>query len=341
MVYSHVPGVDVASSYCLDKDCIMNIIRMSGGLGNQMFQYALYLKLRSQGKEVKFDDINEYRGENVRPIMLSVFRIEYPRATWDEIVALTDSSTEILKRIKRRFTRRKAIEYYEKGHFDPQILTFDTIYLRGEFRSEKYFEDIAGEVRNTYQFQTLEDMHLPDKLYTPTKKYFDAIENCESVSIHMYRSDSRAEEELYEGICTEKYYEGAARYIQEKYPEATFFVFSNEPKWVKGWLNQLIASQIKEGMSKEEIKRMERRFILIESNTEYTGYLDMLLMSHCKHNIISNSSFSWWASWLNENANKTIIAPDRWDNENAEDDTIYMKGMTLINSRGRVERTVK
>ena len=84
----------------------MNIIRMSGGLGNQMFQYALYLKLRSMGKEVKFDDINEYRGENTRPIMLAVFGIDYPRATWDEIIEFTDGSMNPLKRIRRKIFGR-------------------------------------------------------------------------------------------------------------------------------------------------------------------------------------------------------------------------------------------
>ncbi len=84
----------------------MNIIRMSGGLGNQMFQYALYLKLRSLGKEVKFDDINEYRSEGARPIMLALFGIDYPRATWNEIVEFTDGSMEPLKRI---FMTRKSL----------------------------------------------------------------------------------------------------------------------------------------------------------------------------------------------------------------------------------------
>ena len=95
----------------------MNIIRMSGGLGNQMFQYALYLKLRSLGKEVKFDDINEYRSEGARPIMLALFGIDYPRATWNEIVEFTDGSMEPLKRIRRKLFGRRAIEYYEDGFY--------------------------------------------------------------------------------------------------------------------------------------------------------------------------------------------------------------------------------
>ncbi len=318
----------------------MNIIRMSGGLGNQMFQYALYLKLRSMGKEVKFDDINEYRGEDARPIVLAVFGIDYPRATWDEITAFTDGSMELKKRIRRNLFGRRTVEYEEKGFFDPQVLSFASMYLRGAFQSERYFEDIRDEVRSTYQFPELEEMHLPQKHYNNTKSYLDRIEGCEAVALHMYRGDSRNNEELYDGICTEKYYEGAVRYIQEKYPEAVFFIFSNEPKWVKNWVISLMKSQITESMSRQEIKNLEKRFVMVETNSEYTGYLDMLLMSRCRHNIISNSSFSWWGAWLNENPDKLICAPSRWIN-GMEGDEVYTKGMTLLDENGRVERTIE
>ena len=85
----------------------MIIIRMSGGLERQMFQYALYMKLTSMGREVKFDDINEYRDEKAKPIMLSVFGLTYPRATWDEINAFTDGSTKLWDRLRRIFGRRR------------------------------------------------------------------------------------------------------------------------------------------------------------------------------------------------------------------------------------------
>ena len=318
----------------------MNIIRMSGGLGNQMFQYALYLKLKSMGKEVKFDDINEYRGEKARPIMLAVFGVEYPRATWDEINAFTDGSMDIMKRIKRKIFGRHAVEYYEQGFYDPNVLSFDSMYLRGSFQSEKYFEDIKDRIRTLYQFPSLEDMHLPEKLYRATRGCLDAIESSEAVGLHMYRSDSRVDGELYDGICTEKYYEGAVRFMQDKVPDAKFYIFSNEPKWVKGWVNALIQSQITEGMSRDEIRAMEKKFIQVEANTEYTGYLDMMLMSKCKHNIISNSSFSWWSAWINSNPDKIVVAPDRWRCE-MEGDDVYTSGMTRINSRGKVTGTVK
>lgn len=318
----------------------MNIIRMSGGLGNQMFQYALYMKLKTLGKEIKFDDINEYRHDNAKPIMLSVFRANVPRATWDEINAFTDGSMRISARIRRKFTGRKALEYHEEGFFDPKVLTFDDIYLRGGFQSEKYFEDIADKVRETYQFPPLETMHLPDKLYQVTKECLEQIESTMSVSIHMRRSDSRPDEELYEGICTEQYYEAAVQYIQERYPKAIFYIFSNEPKWVKGWVDNLIANRTTEEMSREEKEELQNKFVMVEANTEYTGYLDMQLMTRCKHNIISNSSFSWWGAWLNDNPAKIVVAPDRWKND-IESDDIYTKGMVLINAKGRVNRTVK
>jgi hypothetical protein len=318
----------------------MDIIRMSGGLGNQMFQYALYKKLEALGREVKFDDINEYRGERVRPIMLAVFGITYPRATWDEITAFTDGSMEIRKRIRRQLFGRHAVEYEEQGFYDPKILEFESMYIKGSFQSEKYFADIKEEIRELYRFPALESMHLPEKLYRSTTAVLKEIESCESVGLHMYRSDSRTEGELFAGICTEKYYEGAVRYIQDKAEHARFFIFSNEPKWVKGWVDALIDSQMKEGMDKTEVEAMRDRFVMVESNTEYTGYLDMLLMSRCRHNIISNSSFSWWSSWLNANPDKLVVAPDRWKN-NIESNDIYVKGMTLVNAKGKVNCTLR
>ena len=318
----------------------MNIIRMSGGLGNQLFQYALSMKLCSLGKEVKFDDINEYRKEGASPIMLSAFGIEYKRASWEEIIAFTDGSMKLTKRIRRKLFGRRAVEYEESGGYDEQVLTFDSMYLKGAFQSEKYFKDIEDEVRKAYTFPALEDMHLPEKLYKVTRGCLNQIESTEAVSIHMFRSDSRPDEEVYEGICTEKYYEGAVRYIQEKCKNGVFYIFSNEPKWVRGWVDHLIESQINEDMSEAEIEEMRSKFVMVEAHTEYTGYLDMLLMTKCRHNIIANSSFSWWGSWLNDNPDKLVIAPDKWKN-GMENNDIYTSGMVLVNAKGRVIRTVK
>ena len=79
---------------------------------------------------------------------------------------------------------------------------------------------------------------------------------------------------------------------------------------------------------------------MAEANDEYTAYLDMFLLSQCKHNIISNSSFGWWGAWMNENPEKITIAPNVWLN-GVDSTDIFTEGMILINSKGRVEKKVK
>ena len=93
-------------------------------------------------------------------------------------------------------------------------------------------------------------------------------------------------------------------------------------------------------MTNDDIRKLRDRFILIEANDEYTSYLDMFLLSKCKHNILSNSSFSWWGAWINDNPDKIVIAPNTWLN-GVDSSEIYTEGMVLINPKGRVERRVK
>lgn len=318
----------------------MIIIRMSGGLERQMFQYALYMKLTSLGREVKFDDINEYRDERTKPIMLSVFNLTYPRATWDEINRFTDGSTRLRDRLRKLFTGRRMNIYREKGYYDPQILTLTDAYLDGSFQSEQYFADIRDEVRKAFRFPQLTELHLLPNLYDTTAELLKQIGQTNAVGIHIRRSDSRQNEELYENICTPEYYRAAVDYIKERQPDAVYYIFSNEPKWIKGWMKDLVKSQITEGMTKEEILDVKKKFVMVQTNTEYTSYLDLLLLEKCKHNIISNSSFSWWGAWMNENPDKIIIAPHPWMN-NAQGEEIYTEGMVLINGKGKVVHRVK
>ena len=318
----------------------MIIIRMSGGLERQMFQYALYMKLIAMGREVKFDDINEYRDERTKPIMLSVFDLSYPRATWDEINAFTDGSTRLRDRIRRFFRGRHTNIYKEKGYYDPAILQMENAYLDGSFQSQMYFDDVKEEVRNAFQFPKLEEMHLSPAIYEETKALLTQIEGTNAVGIHIRRSDSRPNEELYEGICTAGYYCAAVGYIKERYPDASYYIFSNEPKWVKSTRKALIQSQLTEGMSREEVTAIKKKFVMVQSNTEYTAYLDLLLLSKCKHNVLSNSSFSWWGAWLNDNPDKIMVAPTPWMN-NSNGEEIYTEGMVLINGKGKVVHKVK
>lgn len=306
----------------------MIIIQMSGGLGNQMFQYALYMKLISQGKEVKFDDINEYRNENARPIMLAVFGIVYPRATWDEITAHTDGSLRLSHRIRRRLLGRKSLEVREKdANFDPALLEANPAYLTGYFQSEKYFKDIEADIRKTFRFPDHRSMQLPADLDKKIAAYQNMIEHSDAISVHIRRGDYLLKYENYGGICTDAYYETAIVYMRTRFPEAVFFIFSNEIRWAGEWLKSrnFILGEADE----------DEGFCLIEETNEYTGYLDMMLMSKCKHHIIANSSFSWWGAYLNENPQKVIVAPDKWSNHKDYRD-IYTDNMLRVSAEGKM-----
>lgn len=305
----------------------MNIIRMTGGMGNQMFQYALYLKLCSMGRKVKFDDVSEYRLSNARPRMLWAFGISYPKADKEEVDEMTDSFLKLSHRIRRKLFGRKSREYHEKVcNYDDQALAEDETYLTGYFQSEKYFKDIEEKVRHTYVFTDKIWDGLLRETVQKIKGYQNQIKNTISVSLHVRRGDYTENEAVYGGICTEEYYKGAIRIILGRFPDAVFFIFSNDVPWVKEWIGRL-----------EQELRMPQgeRFVAIEGTTEETGYLDMFLMSCCRHYIIANSSFSWWGAWLGREAGKIVAAPYPWSNTQNYVD-IYTKEMIRINAKGEL-----
>lgn len=294
----------------------MNIIRMTGGLGNQMFQYALYLKLRSMGREVKMDDRSEYVLDNARPIMLWVFGIDYQAADQKEINQLTDGNLNPLHRIRRKLFGRKSLEYQEADcNFDEQVLQRDPAYLTGYFQSEKYFADIAEQVREAFSFSERIWDGLDEKLVKRIKSYKEQIRNTRAVALHIRRGDYLNVPELYGGICTENYYAKAVSLMKERVPEAVFYVFSNDPVWAKSWVKQQ--------------ENEKNPMVVIEGTGEDTGYLDLMLMSECRHYILANSSFSWWGAWLGKAKDKCVIAPAVWQNGKAQED-IYTEQMIRL-----------
>ena len=265
------------------------VIQLSGGMGNQMFQYALYLQLKALGKNVKIDDKTEYEGRNARPIRLSVFDAKYATPTETEMKCLTDSYLDLCSKIRRKLTGRKTAEYMEKSQlFDSSVLEKDRAYLVGWWQSEKYFADIRDEVRKAFVFKSIE---LSEKM----KEYEKQMQESNSVSVHIRRGDYLDVDEVYGGICTKEYYEKAMKRMKEEIPDGRFFIFTNDVPWVK------------EHMAGENIT-------VVEGNDEDAGYIDMYLMTQCKHYILANSSFSWWGCYLNPSNDKKVIAPKTWAN---------------------------
>ncbi|MDE7428875.1 MAG: alpha-1,2-fucosyltransferase [Lachnospiraceae bacterium] len=293
----------------------MIILQLAGGLGNQMFQYALYLQLKSLGREVRIDDVSGFLEDRQRDPALAPFGIDYEKPSRDELRRLLDDSPLPWDRVRRKLFGRKKKSYFEEGKlFVPQVLTWDEIYLEGYWQTEKYFQAVEAQVREAYDTDSLIAYLKREGLWNSAgqdgaraaRQYLEEIESTCSVSVHVRRGDYLTPENqaLFGGICTDAYYIEAIRQMRERYPQCRFYLFCNDREWGR-----------QEQWEEEGLTR-----IRLPEKTESAGknrvtdYAEFLLMSRCKHHILANSSFSWWASYLNSNPDKSVLVPDRWLN---------------------------
>lgn len=283
----------------------MIIIQMMGGLGNQMFQYALYCQFKSMGIDVKVDDEAGFKEDKQRNPALAPFGIVYEKADPKEIIKMRDSSLAFTARVRRKIFGRHNHSYFEENKlFQSKIFDWDNIYLEGYWQSEKYFPDVGERLKAEFGLDRLRSCREKGYgLSAQAESCLTRIEETRSVSIHVRRGDYLLPENqaLFGNICTDCYYENAMKAITDKYPDCTFYLFSNDTDsdWTDGWL-KAHANGINEIVP-----------IRLPDEKDYEA---LALMSRCKHNILANSSFSWWASYLNDNPEKTVIAPEKWLN---------------------------
>ncbi|OGI07766.1 MAG: hypothetical protein A2Y40_09295 [Candidatus Margulisbacteria bacterium GWF2_35_9] len=268
----------------------MIITSIYGGLGNQMFQYALGRKLAIiTNQDFKYD-LTAFKKYKVHQYGLSSFNIKGSIAIDSEIKKLKYQKPTILDLLL--FHKNLNLDSYIKEtifSFDKSVLKIvDDVYLDGYWQSEKYFLDIRKEL--------LSDFSLIDEVIGEGANYLEKINQTNSVSIHIRRGDylSNNQASLIHGICSKDYYIKSMTYIESQIKNPIYFVFSDDQAWVK-----------KEITSKHPIYYMD-------FNGPEKNYEDLYLMSQCKFNIIANSSFSWWGAWLNEHKNKIVIAPKQW-----------------------------
>ncbi len=299
----------------------MVIIQLAGGLGNQMFQYALYLQFQNLHKEVKIDDVAGFVEDEKRDPSLSAFGITYQKADPKEIEEMLDASLLFWHRVRRKLFGRKRKSYFEADkRFKPEIFTWDDIYLEGYWQTEKYFEAVADQVREAFDVDRLlmvqqaEDMAKAGrtKLQTKVQTYLRQITQTQSVSLHIRRGDYLTPENqaLFGGICTEAYYKEAVRLMREQYPGCRFFLFTNDKEWAK----ERFADDKGGRTTETALADGEPADVIVVDLPEGSDHEEFALMSKCKHHILANSSFSWWASYLNQNPGKTVLAPPKWLN---------------------------
>lgn len=282
----------------------MVIVRLIGGLGNQLFQYAAARRIAQRRNLPLKLDISGFESYKLHAYSLKHFCIREEFATPEEIAEVKGTSKKGLAKLAFRLGR-KLKPYYRWsvfrephfGPFDPNIMkTPDQVYLDGYWQSEKYFVDIQDVIRREFTVKYEQDRQ--------SRAMAEKIARIQSVSIHVRRGDyvSNPRTNQILGTCGLDYYEQCVKRIAEQILFPHFFVFSDDPRWVT------------------ENLRLDYPATLVTHNDAARNYEDLRLMSMCKHNVIANSSFSWWGAWLNANPTKIVIAPRKWFNAPSLDD---------------------
>ena len=292
----------------------MIIIKLKGGLGNQMFQYAFGKSLASHYGCDLFFDVDDYKENKKRNII-------HTQRSYELFIYNNALVRPVAQEIKRKLLGNRLINYiryklninrkslYQEKTFsyNNEVFKLQTpLYLIGYWQSQQYFYNIRKSIRQDFQFNY-------ENIGTKNEEILLKIkENIFSVSLHVRRGDY-----LIENIyiaSTLEYYLDAIQIIKKTIPNPIFFLFSDDPQWVE-----------------EKLVPLLENCILLDWNVKEVSWMDMMLMSNCSHHIIANSSFSWWGAWLGANLNKIVIAPKKWffdDKINTAD--LYPKDWILI-----------
>lgn len=283
---------------------------LTGGLGNQMFEYAtakaLALKL---DKELNLDlyALQKKTKGIKRDFELDIFDIDLKiSSSW---------KTKLLVKLfpfveQNRTFFQKTVNYFRDYSAIVYLPAFQelegNVILHGHFQNEKYFKQYETIIRKEFTFKhPLKGQNL---------QIAQQMEKSNSVAIHIRRGDYVTDSNF--ALCTKEYYQEAMDRIKREVENPVFFIFSQDFDWINENLT----------FDKEEVH-------FIDWNRGKDSYLDMQLMSLCKHNIIANSSFSWWAAWLNKNPEKRIFAPARWfrkEERNEDLKDFYPQGWKII-----------
>ena len=263
----------------------MVTIKLQGGLGNQMFQYAFGRRVAIERNDNLRLDISNFRhtasGDTPRKFKLDSFNIKAE--------AIEDAGNYRSKKISWNIINKIGLFLQKDFHirFHPLFLKLKSNYFNSFFQSYKYFEKYRKEI--------LEDFNLKTQLPQKGVDLMKDVRDSESVSIHVRRGDYVTNKNYNKsyGVCEIDYYEKAIAEIRKKINNPTFYIFSDDIEWAKFNLKMGSAT-------------------VFVSEYNLGEYIELELIKSCKHNIIANSTFSWWGAWLNENPNKIVISPLKW-----------------------------
>lgn len=281
----------------------MIIAHLIGGLGNQMFQYAAGRHLAEKNSTLLKLDLSGFEEYKLHRYALHCFKIWEHIATMEEIATFKGKgitrTAKLLSKIGTRwgglsfatsdFYQDAIILKEKRFSFDPSVLEAKAnIYLEGYWQSEKYFAEIRDILLREFAFKYEQD--------AKSRGIANQIQKTESVSLHIRRGDYVHDPltNKIHGLCSFDYYKKAVNYINQKIPNCHFYIFSDDHSWVR------------------ENFKLDYPVTMVDHNNASRNYEDLRLMSLCRHNVIANSSFSWWGAWLNGNMDKIVIAPRKW-----------------------------
>lgn len=265
-----------------DKDVI---IRLKGGLGNQMFQYAFGRAYSLRHNLNLKLDVTDYPRQNLRAYSLSHFNILENIASEQE-VKKKKYPYGFFSKLRRGFNQKILRRFYIG--YEDYLIDKKMEYIDGFFQSEKYFLNIRDLL--------LKEFTLKKPMSEGARNAMEFIRAKKTtVSVHVRRGDYTKDWKtlLRHMSCSLEYYRQASQIILAKYPDAEFLFFSDDIEWVK---NNIKFNNPCHYLSSPDIK----------------DYEEIIIMSHCQHHIIVNSSFSWWGAWLDLNPSKIVVAPTTW-----------------------------
>lgn len=266
------------------------VVRLYGGLGNQLFGYASARALAIKMDAILLIDKSIYRSYTLHKYCLDKYNIS--------IGGYIDSSltSRIVGFVTRKLARyglTTVVSDEDNGQVEGRTRGSFLVLMDGYFQDSSLFEESRDVL--------LRELRVRVSLTEKTRSLASFIESTNCIALHIRRGDYVSNRKAYmtHGVCREQYYKLAMSRIRMTQPDARIVVFSDDIQWCEENIGDLV------DCPKDEV-------LFIRHTTSDTNYEDILMMSLCNHNIIANSTFSWWGAWLGAYEQKTVIAPKRW-----------------------------
>lgn len=272
------------------------MVRLLGGLANQIFQYAMGRAVAIRNGALLRFDTQDLDADTLRSFALQPFNIRGEKASLMELDFFRQSGDQD----RFAFIGERVFEY------DPEMaLARAPAYLQGYWQTDKYFSEIDAVLRR--------DLTLKGGLSREGAALAEEMGGRLSVSIHVRRGDyvANAHTNSFHGVVSRAYLNAAMETMIDRRPGAAFYVFTDDPDWARK--NLSAAAEI----------------IFVSDRVSVSDAEELVLMGRCRHHILSNSSYSWWGAWLNPNRQKTVIAPTPWF-RSANNDTKDLYGADWI-----------